>query len=255
MQHPELERHERVTENEPQPNPTLPDPDADPVALKLPGADKARAYRDILQQTLIDPDPPHHRDVIVRLHEEKIPILTASIHLFAPVANRLGDMWCEDEMDFVPVAVASSRLNTIVNNLVRLNQTKMPGMPAGRRVVLARTRDENHTLGLTIVAACFADSGWVVDGGPDMIADDSLMQQLKSRSYDLMGLSVGARVPSAICKQIIMRGIQNSENRQLRSAIGGPAIVADENAFRDVGADIIAKSAIEAVGKANELFA
>ncbi len=37
-----------------------------------------------------------------------VPIQTLAVHLFAPVASRLGDLWCDDEADFMQVAVAST---------------------------------------------------------------------------------------------------------------------------------------------------
>lgn len=252
--HPELEFGSNKSEDRQSDQPGKYDPDFDETAAKMPGADKARRYCDILHQALIDADPVHHRKIIERLREEKIPIQTASMHLFTPVAARLGEMWCDDEMDFVQVAVASSRLNAIVNHLVRLKKEMLPKIKSGRRIILARTAGENHTLGLTIVAACFSDAGWSVDGGADMIADDEFMRQLKNEPYELMGISVGASVAAANCKTIITRGLQSSENRNLRTAVGGPAVAADEAAFHEIGADIVAKTAIEAVEKANMLF-
>jgi 3-oxoacyl-[acyl-carrier protein] reductase len=46
-----------------------------------------------------------------------------------------------------------------------------------RRILLARTRGAMHTIGVSIVASCFRDMGWAVEGGSDLEIDDSLWYQ------------------------------------------------------------------------------
>ncbi len=231
------------------------DPDTDEDAKNLPGADAARKYREVLQKALTDADHIHHRVVIEQLAKEKIPIKTASIQLFAPVAAKLGELWCEDDIDFVQVAVASSRLNIIVNQLVHKAKSVLPVQRNGRKVLLARTSGGNHTLGLTIVAACFDDAGWDVEGGAETEANDALMRQLGTSNFHLLGLSVGATSAVDECKEILSRSRKYSYNPTIRTAVGGPAVSYDKYAFENIGADIIAVSALEAVERANMAFA
>ena len=89
--------------------------------------------------------------MIEELQRSDIPMHTLAIHLFSPVAAQLGRLWCNDETDFIQVAVASTRLGMIVNHLSQNRSQTIRDRQTVRRVLLARTPGGMHTIGVAIV--------------------------------------------------------------------------------------------------------
>ncbi len=224
------------------------DPDVDSFATNMPGREKAIGYRKLFASALIDSDPRSHRALLEELCASGIPIQTLAIHIFSPVAARLGELWCEDEADFMQVAVATSRLQMIVNHISLSASDRTNHYQAReRRLLLARTRGAQHTVGVSIVAACFRDMGWIVDGGGDLEVDDGLLTRLKSTHYDLLGLSVGLVEEARVCSEIVRKIHADRRMHRTRIAVGGPAVAAAPHAFAKIGADIIARNSLEAI--------
>jgi methanogenic corrinoid protein MtbC1 len=230
-------------------------PELDPKARELPGTEKAVTYRAALSQALVQPDPRGHREMIEELQRSDIPMHTLAIHLFSPVAAQLGRLWCNDETDFIQVAVASTRLGMIVNHLSQNRSQTIRDRQAVRRVLLARTPGGMHTIGVAIVASCFRDMGWDVDGGADLELDDSLYMRLSNSSYALLGISVGRVDEVDDCAEAIRRVQSNRALSQMKIAVGGPAVMKHPVAFRSIGADMVAKSALEVMQLADRIGA
>lgn len=220
-------------------------PEIDEKARQLSGTDKAISFRERFLKSLIDPDPRHHREIIEELLQADIPMQTLAIHLFCPVATQLGTYWCNDETDFMQVAVASTRLNTIVNHATYAGAQLVNPHPSAKRVLLARSHGTRHTLGVTLVRMCFRDMGWIVDGGADMEIGDTLYMRLSSRPYNLLGLSIGQIEETADCKDAIARCRAEPATRDVKIALGGAAVVTRPGEFQNTGADVIARSALE----------
>ncbi|MDH4442408.1 MAG: cobalamin-dependent protein [Rhizobium sp.] len=226
-------------------------PELDPLARQLPGTEQAIAFRPLLIKVLIDADPRGHRELTEELQRSGLPMQTLAIQLFAPVAAHLGNMWCTDETDFMQVAVASTRIGMIINHLSQSRSVAIKSRETERRVLLARTRGAMHTIGVSIVASCFRDMGWAVDGGGEMELDDSVYMRLSNSSYDLLGISVGRVDEAPECAQAIRRIHSNRHTTGMRIAVGGPAVKKDPHAFHRIGADIVARSALEVMQLAN----
>lgn len=220
-------------------------PELDDRALQMPAAAKAIKYRERFLTSLIDPDPRHHREIIEELLRAQIPMQTLAIHLFCPVATQLGTYWCNDETDFMQVAVASTRLNTIVNHVTHAGTQLANPHPTAKRVLLARSHGTKHTLGVTLVRMCFRDMGWIVDGGADMEIGDTLFMRLSAKPYDLLGLSVGQLQEKSDCVDAIDRCRKDPATQNMTIALGGAGVLSHPEEFNDTGADIIARSALE----------
>lgn len=228
-------------------------PELDPKARELPGTEKAISYRAALTQALIQADPRGHREMIEELQRSDLPMHTLAIQLFSPVAAHLGRLWCNDETDFIQVAVASTRLGMIVNHLSQNRSQTIRDRQKVRRVLLARTPGALHTIGVSIVASCFRDMGWDVDGGADLELDDSLYMRLSNSSYSLLGISVGRVDEVDDCAAAIRRVQSNRSLSMMKIAIGGPAVMKNPRAFGGIGADMVAKSALEVMHLADRM--
>lgn len=220
-------------------------PENHPLARQMPGVDQAIAYRTSLLNCLIAPDPRKHRSIIEELVRASIPVRTLAVHLFAPVATQLGNQWCTDEADFMQIAVASTRLSMIVNHVSHAGAVSTVNLNTQRRILLARTHGAQHTLGVSIVASCFRDMGWVVDGGSDLEVDEDLYTRLSSKPYDLLGISVSRIDEARTCSEVVRRVHAIPKNRQIKIAVGGPAVIAAPMAFQRIGADFVTRSALD----------
>lgn len=221
-------------------------PELDERARQMPAMDKAISYRVPFLKSLVDPDPRHHRAMIDELLQADIPLKTLAIHLLCPIATELGNYWCSDDADFIQVAVASTRLSNVVNHLTHADP-QPPAAASARRILLARSHGTRHTLGVTLVRMCFRDLGWIVDGGADLEIGDTMYMRLSSKPYHLLGLSIGQLEEAADCRQAIERCRSDSVARKARIAIGGAAILSNPDEFQHVGADIVARSALEVI--------
>ncbi len=228
-------------------------PEFHPLARQMPGVDQAIGYRISLLNCLIDPDPRKHRGVIEELVRASIPVRTLAVYLFAPVAAQLGNRWCTDEADFMQVAVASTRLSMIVNHVSHAGAGSSVNLNTQRRILLARTHGAQHTLGVSIVASCFRDMGWVVDGGSDLEVDEGLYARLSSQPYDLLGISVSRVDEARTCSEVVRRVHSTRKSRQVKIAIGGPAVIASPMAFKGIGADFVTRSTLDVMQLASHV--
>ncbi|WP_238719713.1 cobalamin B12-binding domain-containing protein [Nitratireductor alexandrii] len=229
-------------------------PELDERARQMPAMDRAVSYRERFLKALIDPDPRHHRDLIQELLQADIPLQTLAIHLLCPIATELGNYWCDDDADFIQVAVASTRLSNVVHHLTHAGP--QPSQPASaKRILLARSHATKHTLGVTLVRMCFRDLGWIVDGGADMEIGETMYMRLSARSYHLLGLSIGQLEEARDCKEAIDRCRSDATTRTMKIAIGGAAVLAQPDGFRHTGADIVAHSALEVIRLAEQFGA
>lgn len=228
-------------------------PEHHPVARQMPGVQQAVGYRGKLLDCLIDPDPRSHRSFIEELVGLSVPVRTLAVHLFAPVAAELGNRWCTDDADFMQVAVASTRLSMIVNHVSHATTISTVEPQAQRRILLARTHGAQHTIGVSIVASCFRDMGWAVDGGSDLEIDKNLYTRLSHKPYDLLGISVSRVDEVRDCSEVIRRVQATPNTRRTKIAIGGPAVVASPMAFQRIGADFVTRSALDVMHLASHV--
>jgi methanogenic corrinoid protein MtbC1 len=228
------------------------EPERNPDFMALPGAALALSYRQMLDDCLVSFDPEAIRRLTSILQETGVPLYTLSVMLFTPVAARFGQRWCDDESDFIQVAVASTRLSMMVHHLMHAKPAWQKDRPH-RRVLLAKSPGMQHTIGILIVAACFRDLGWQVDGGSELEVGEALFGRLTASRYSMVGLSVGSVGDVGLCAETILGIRSRHRSGKILVAVGGPGIVRHRDAFQKVGADIVAANAVEAVRLAESL--
>ena len=183
-----------------------------------------------------------------------------SLHTFyrrivRPVAVRLGDMWCEDEINFVKVEIVSMRLRLMCNQLVvRRMAGRTPWLEDERkRVLLAHTGGDRHTLGFSMAEAFFQDAGWQVGGGFDFEPGPAYYDALRDGHFSLVALAF-SRDDACDPTEIAARTRRASDNPHMRICFGGVAVSANPDRYRAAGADIVALDAPDAVRQAERLF-
>lgn len=164
------------------------------------------------------------------------------LDVLAPAARRLGELWTEDECDFVEVTLALGRMQRALRNLSHLFLAGSEGATPVGRVLLSCLPGEQHTLGLVMVAEFFARAGWAVELGHPVARAD-LAQAVRDGWYDVVGFSVACDTHIPTLRREVRDLRRASRNPKLKVMVGGRAFDADPALVERVGADAAASDA------------
>lgn len=210
-------------------------------------ADVARFVRDALSH-----DEGRLGARVVEFLDAGVPVDRLCLDLFAPAAAQLGELWEHDETDFVEVTLAVGRIQRVVRDLARA----LPGTIAldGGQVFLGGLADEQHSLGLAMVAEFFVQDGWGVTVGPPLGLEE-IGDAVAARWYDVVGLAsaLQERVPRVADAITAVR--RRSCNPDVVVLVGGQAFAGRRELVAAVGADGWAPDAVQAPGIARDILA
>ena len=107
----------------------------------------------------------------------------------------------------------------------------------GLQLLLAQAPQEQHSLGLSIVAQFFSVAGWHVAGG---VGDVALAPaaRVRERHFDVIGFSVGGEVQLDWLRLQISAVRAAACNQQLLVMVGGPLFILRPQLAQEVGADL-----------------
>jgi len=175
------------------------------------------------------------------------------VDLMAPAARRLGVLWEEDACSFMDVTLSLGRMQRVLRSLQGLFLASAGAHEEVGRVLLCGLEDEQHSLGLIIVAEFFVRAGWSVQvGAPGIEADP--VARLGEEWYDTVGFSLGCRENLPRLSAEVRRARAVSRNRDLTVLVGGPAFEGSPELVRQVGADAAASDARAAVEAAERFL-
>lgn len=189
---------------------------------------------------------------IEALRERGVPVESLYLHLLAPAARHLGEMWNDDLCDFTAVTLGLGRLQQLLRRLSASFMeapTILP--PNGRRILLLPAPGEQHTFGLVMVGEFFRRAGWEVAGGawerggqaPLLVGVDW---------YDMVGFSMAAEIHVDALRSVVDAARQASVNPDIGIMVGGPAFIGKPEAVVQVGADVHSTDGRHAPGLAEQ---
>jgi methanogenic corrinoid protein MtbC1 len=218
------------------------------VGRALDDADVAAFVQHVLN---VDNEPADR--FVEALVAEGASVEAIYLDLLAPTARRLGDMWDNDDCDFVDVAVGIGRVQRVVRGLSEAFLAGAPAGPVGE-VLLTSSPGESHTLGLYLVAEFFVRDGWAVHVTTPTDERD-LLADVRQSAADVLGISVacGYRLPAL--RRTIQRIRAASGNPALIVLVGGRQFQDEPDLVAQVGADGTAVDAREAPRVAHALLA
>lgn len=135
--------------------------------------------------------------------------------LFAEAARRLGQMWTDDDCTFYDVTLGTGRIQRLVREFSHqfLADHLYPGSTG--RLLLASATDEQHSLGIAVLAEFFVRDGWDVHVGPGL-GSESLLDKVRESEYHIIGFSVAVTSRLSKLQQDIRRARQVSRNPDIR---------------------------------------
>ncbi len=175
------------------------------------------------------------------------------LDLLAPSARRLGQMWDNDECDFVEVTVSLGRMQRMLRDLSQVFLADATRSEPVGSVLLTCIPGEQHTLGIIMVGEFLLRDGWrVLVGAP--WSESDLLTMVGTEWFDVIGFSVGSESRLPLLKRDIRRLKSASRNPHLQFMVGGQVFSDDPTLVDQVGANAIAGDAREAPQIARRLL-
>ncbi len=205
-----------------------------------------------LARLVMGPDGEEPANYVLKLKDEGVSLDDLHAELLEPTARLLGDLWNEDKADFVDVTIGVSRLQRLVHVFEGLGQ--IPNYDEKRRVLLAATPGEQHSLGSTIVQKFLRAGGWHVwtCASPDVAEAAEIVAK---QWFAVVGFSLGSDVHVPSLAEAIRQVRERSLNPRVGIMIGGSAVTRHPELVAQVGADGTAANGPAAVVLAKKLLA
>lgn len=190
---------------------------------------------------------------IEALRSRGVGLKAIYLHLMAPAARRLGQMWEEDLCDFTQVTIGVCRMHQLVHEFSpRFCQDPLDLPHEGRRALLVPAPGEQHTFGLLLVMEFFRRAGWHVVGGLTETNSD-LEGIVQRQRFQIVGLSLSAERHVDDLTRQIRRIRRKSRNRNIGVLVGGKVFVEHPEWAAKVGADAVALDEQEAIRQADQI--
>ncbi len=173
--------------------------------------------------------------------------------LFAESARRLGDMWATDDCSFYDVTLGTGRIQRLVREFSHqfLADYSYPGSTG--RILLCSATDEQHSLGIAVLAEFFVRDGWDVHVGPGL-GSEALLDKVRESEYHILGFSVAVTARLSKLQQDIRRARQVSRTSGVKVIVGGSLITEDPSLAERIGADGYAIDATSAIAEARRIL-
>ncbi len=181
-----------------------------------------------------------------------VSVESIMVDLLAPSARRLGEMWEDDECDFVDVTMGLWRLQEVMREIALRSPSLVRFFSAAPSVLFTPMPGDNHSFGALMVEEIFARSGWQSEVlfKPER---KELLAIVAERSLDLVGLTLSCESPTGTVAELISAIRAVSPNAETRVIIGGPMVNAEPGLVALVGADGTASDARSALALAQRL--
>lgn len=171
-----------------------------------------------------------------RLRRRTVPAETIFVDLLAPVARRLGELWMDDRCGFATVTVGVARLQRLMREFSVDFALQAPLNEQPQSVLLAQPPDEQHGLGVAIVAEFFRRDGWAVEALVGPWSEDPA-RRVQADWFDVVGFSIGSETRLDWLRLRIDAVRLASRNAALVVLVGGPLFQANPVWADHVGAD------------------
>ena len=182
-----------------------------------------------------------------------VPLESVYLELLAPTARHLGDLWDQDQSDFMQVTIGLWRLQEVLHELgpAFLNEAE-PSEP-GRRVFLVPVPGDQHTFGAVIVAEFFRRAGWDVWDDPGA-SKEEIVRIVRSEWFSVVGLSVSCEQHLETLGSVIRAIRRSSRNSSIGIMMGGQPFIEHPERVALVGADATAVDGRQATLQAQNLL-
>lgn len=177
---------------------------------------------------------------------------TICLDLLAPAARRLGEMWDNDECDFLDVTMGLWRLQEVMREVAARAPVDLAGLVTPHCALFSPMPGDHHNFGTLMIEEVFARGGWRSEA---LVKPErrELLDRLAHQPFDLVGLTLARDCPSAALSNLIKAVRNVSANPHIIVLVGGRMINENPGMAMEVGADGTGADALAALELANAL--
>lgn len=177
---------------------------------------------------------------------------TICLDLLAPAARKLGEMWDNDECDFLDVTMGLWRLQEVMREVAARSPAMLGGMALPYTALFSPMPGDHHNFGTLMIEEVFGRGGWRSEA---LVKPErrELLDRLARQPFDLLGLTLARDCPSAALANLIKAVRNVSANPHIVVLVGGRMINENPGVAIDVGADGTGADALAALELANAL--
>lgn len=230
-----------------EPNPRAP---AARSGEALPGEREVRAYTKLV----LDGADAQAASMLDALRARGCPVETIFLHLLQPAARLLGELWCDDRIDFAQCTLAVGRMQRVMRELSQAFAAECEPAARAHRALFVQASGEQHGFGLSMLAEFFRRAGWDVVGAVGAAAGEAA-ERVRREWIDVVGFSVGSEVQLDRLRSAIAGVRAASQNPRVVVMLGGPLFVERPELLAACGADGGAVDANQALLQAARLVA
>ncbi|QUL38030.1 B12-binding domain-containing protein [Erythrobacter sp. JK5] len=179
--------------------------------------------------------------------EQGISVETVYLDLLAPAARRLGEMWEQDECDFIDVTMGLWRLQEVMRDIAARSPPIVDALNAPRSALFCPVPGDQHSFGSIMIEDVFARAGWNSEVIPRPERRE-LLDAVAKRPFDLLGLTLSRDCTSAAVSKLVVAVRSVSLNPHISVLVGGRMVNQNPAMVAEVGADgtgVDARAALE----------
>lgn len=204
-----------------------------------------------LAQLVLSPDGREAAAYVAGLKERGLSVDMLFTELLEPAAQLLGELWDQDEADFIDVTLGVSRLQALLSVF---NCTHQIAHSSERRSVLMLTvPGEQHSFGIAMVERFLDAGGWRVASEREA-SSMRLCELVEVQPFAVAGIALSNRCNLDQAASAIATIRAHSCNKGIGIMVGGPVFSADPGLAAAIGADGTASTAVTAVVLAQKLL-
>lgn len=177
---------------------------------------------------------------------------TICLDLLAPAARKLGEMWEQDECDFLDVTMGLWRLQEVMREVAARSPVDFSGLALPYSALFSPMPGDHHNFGTLMLEEVFARGGWRSEA---LIKPErrELLDRLARQPFDLVGLTLARDCPSAALTNLIKAVRNVSANPHIIVLVGGRMVNEKPEIATEVGADGTGADALTALELADGL--
>ena len=172
------------------------------------------------------------------------------LRVLAPAEREIGRMWLNDEINVAEEHLATATTKMVMSQLRGRGQAQPPN---GKTVVAAAVPDNQHDVGIQMVADIFEMHGWrTISLGANVPTPD-LVQSTETFQADLLLISAALSRHLDAVRDTVRAIRQHDPTKHTKILVGGAAFAGVTDLAEQYGADGYAADATEALQLGNRL--
>jgi len=204
-----------------------------------------------LARLVLSPEGREAAFYVASLRERGISVDTLFAELLEPAAQLLGELWDQDEVDFIDVTLGVGRLQALLSVFNCTHE--LAASDDLRSVLMLTVRGEQHSFGIAMVERFLGAGGWRVASERE-VSSPLLTDLVEQQWFAVAGIALSSRCNLDKAASTIATIRAHSRNRSIGVMVGGPVFSREPGLAAAVGADGTAATAVTAVVLAQKLL-